>query len=557
MPTMANPWKHPQSGIYYFRVAVPEDLRSTIGRREVKKSLKTRNYAEAKLLFSAEYTDTQQMFEQHRTKAQVTSRDIQVLADRWLTKAVEEVEANDNFSDYVSYSPSRGGDDLTDELIGALEAGYFLQEPIVGELASELVHENGLFIVKGSERYRELVRVLCQRKIQFQVICLKRSSGNWGPVPEEHTRLSDQPLSVEGSEPVGVRVGNFKSLTEVVEDYIKYKVARDDWVYKSEQDARVILGLLVDSFGAKTDPNTITREQFREFVNLLGCIPQRYNLNKAFHGLNMQDVITLGESLGMPVLSQSTVKKKFAFVKSLFRFASQEEWVDKNRTEGLTIKVDPDSLRKRITFTVNEIKAIFAATKDSTRPSDYWVPRIGLTTGMRENEILQIHAEDVRQHKGVWYFDINREFDVEASAKKKTKSGYGVRQVPIPAVLIQAGFLDFRESVEGGRLFTCVQLGSDGTYSHTYGRRFNRIVDSLGLKPPKGVLKMKDFHSLRHAFRANAREHEIPKEMADMIGGWKTLEGQNAGDSYGREFTVFLSRLKKYVDCIDYEGVEF
>ena len=45
---MARPWKHPKTGIYWLRKAVPEDLRALVGKREEKRTLGTRDPAEAK-----------------------------------------------------------------------------------------------------------------------------------------------------------------------------------------------------------------------------------------------------------------------------------------------------------------------------------------------------------------------------------------------------------------------------------------------------------------------------------------------------------------------------
>src|ERR687890_68292 len=47
---MARPWKHPRTGIYWLRKRVPEDLIPVLGKREEKRSLKTRDAAEAKRL---------------------------------------------------------------------------------------------------------------------------------------------------------------------------------------------------------------------------------------------------------------------------------------------------------------------------------------------------------------------------------------------------------------------------------------------------------------------------------------------------------------------------
>ncbi|MET0526854.1 MAG: DUF6538 domain-containing protein, partial [Microvirga sp.] len=40
---MSRPWKHPKTGIYCLREAVPEGLRPIVGKREVKLSLGTKD----------------------------------------------------------------------------------------------------------------------------------------------------------------------------------------------------------------------------------------------------------------------------------------------------------------------------------------------------------------------------------------------------------------------------------------------------------------------------------------------------------------------------------
>ena len=42
---MSRPWKHPNSGVYSLRKGVPEDLRALVGKREEKRSLRTRDPA--------------------------------------------------------------------------------------------------------------------------------------------------------------------------------------------------------------------------------------------------------------------------------------------------------------------------------------------------------------------------------------------------------------------------------------------------------------------------------------------------------------------------------
>ena len=45
-----RPFKHPTTGVYYYRRGVPEGLRSLVGKREEKISLGTKDLVEAKRL---------------------------------------------------------------------------------------------------------------------------------------------------------------------------------------------------------------------------------------------------------------------------------------------------------------------------------------------------------------------------------------------------------------------------------------------------------------------------------------------------------------------------
>lgn len=50
---MARPWKHPKTGVYWLRRGVPEELRTLVGKREEKRTLGTKDPAEAKRLHAA------------------------------------------------------------------------------------------------------------------------------------------------------------------------------------------------------------------------------------------------------------------------------------------------------------------------------------------------------------------------------------------------------------------------------------------------------------------------------------------------------------------------
>ena len=111
---MAQPFKHPVSGIFYLRRKVPTELRVAMGRREIKWSLKTRDAGVAKSLFAAAWLASEELIEQ--AKAQVggqqtlTDAEIQDLAAQWLHEEMEKTESVRNFEYHLVEGPSSGYD---------------------------------------------------------------------------------------------------------------------------------------------------------------------------------------------------------------------------------------------------------------------------------------------------------------------------------------------------------------------------------------------------------------------------------------------------------------
>jgi Arc/MetJ family transcription regulator len=58
---MAQPYKHPRSGIYHLRREVPDALRDALGR-EYKRSLDTRDPDEAKARFAEAWVECERVF---------------------------------------------------------------------------------------------------------------------------------------------------------------------------------------------------------------------------------------------------------------------------------------------------------------------------------------------------------------------------------------------------------------------------------------------------------------------------------------------------------------
>jgi hypothetical protein len=72
---MSRPWKHPDSGFYWFRKRVPDDLRNLVGRREEKFSLGTRDPIEAKRLHALRLAEVEERWSNLRNGQRALSPD--------------------------------------------------------------------------------------------------------------------------------------------------------------------------------------------------------------------------------------------------------------------------------------------------------------------------------------------------------------------------------------------------------------------------------------------------------------------------------------------------
>jgi hypothetical protein len=81
---MARPSKHPKTGVYRFRKAVPDDLRALVGKTEVIRSLGTKDPREASRKFHAVAAEVAAEWDALRTgPTTLTFKDAAALAGQW------------------------------------------------------------------------------------------------------------------------------------------------------------------------------------------------------------------------------------------------------------------------------------------------------------------------------------------------------------------------------------------------------------------------------------------------------------------------------------------
>jgi integrase len=235
----------------------------------------------------------------------------------------------------------------------------------------------------------------------------------------------------------------------------------------------------------------------------------------------------------------------------VLNWAVNEEFLKKNYLKGLRV-VDPIHLReKRLPFDEGQLSAIFAAPlysgcqndcegyarKGDMRPTGtrYWVPLVGLLSGMRLNEICQMDTSDVREIDGIECFVVTTRSMI-GTTDKRLKTRNSERLVPVHPRLIELGFLKFVSDMKSSgkdKMFYDINPGKDGIRSTSFSKWFiSFLIKSKANKPRTS------FHSFRHSFRDALREAGVDREVAMALGGWGSggKSGLDVSDYYGRGY---------------------
>lgn len=217
-------------------------------------------------------------------------------------------------------------------------------------------------------------------------------------------------------------------------------------------------------------------------------------------------------------MSAANANVCLANLSSFLNWAVNEELLVRNPARGLRLHDDTAKRDKRLPFSAEQLRAIFNAPlyrgcldgdrgyakpgNERPRNARYWVPLIGLHTGMRLNEICQLDVADIRMIDGVRCFVIT-ESSLIGSTDKRLKTARSDRMMPLHPNLIECGLLDYLdENRRKGRtkLFEDVDPGPKGTRAVAFSKWFTQFLRSCGARRDRT-----SFHSFRHNFRGVCR----------------------------------------------------
>ena len=570
-----------KGNIFYFRYAFPSDLKDHFECSEIRLSLKTAYVREAKMLADRLYNGLAVMLrgrpmlpleEIRRRLATLLVEDIEkqgrkleTIANSAVSKALMQTFDLDPEKGFDAnlflesarrmYTHRRYQEDIFDmlqseKLYGpeasklskteweSIDKTQFSPETFFAwyaESHASALTDNGLF---SEEEFRDNKTAIAKAFMQFAIVfgeyVAKDESGDilgaqkvlqdaLATVPQIAERqMPTQPL--EEAEPG-------ETYVDAVKEYVAYKLDSGAWKKKGISTNQSRLDSFVDIMG-NMELHKIDRKAMHAFVGALKKLPPNRSKSKKYKGKAIAELLTMAHE---HTLAPKTVNVTVEALCSFFNWCFDEEKIDKNPAKNLQIKDDRADVDLRFAFSKDELIKIFQHPKFSNgefkKASYFWIPLIGLFTGMRLEEISQLYCQDIFQAGELWIIDINKAGKDDKGYEKEMKTKNTKRQIPIHRELIELGFLYYLESVKKTkaiRLFPDLnRTDKTASYGKQPGKQFKKVVKAV-VENPEG----KSFHSLRHTFGDFFKQrgqqtdfftyifgHELPTLASKQYGG--------------------------------------
>lgn len=347
--------------------------------------------------------------------------------------------------------------------------------------------------------------------------------------------------STQAQQPTQQQTEQSPLYSEIAQHYLDDGAATNRWTPKSFAQVKSSLELFQDFVGdlpITTIDKAITRGFKAQYLKL----PSNRNKKAEYRDKS------IGELLGMDIpkddlIDTGTVSSNMTRIGGFFAWAKNHDYIQSNPFESIIPKKDKrKASRQRDAFSKDELTAIFESNEYQhgfKRGSDhwkYWIPIIGLYTGMRLEEICRIRVD--------WFDNIHDipTIEIKPDGEWYGKTDAALRSFAVHPRLIDLGLLKLVETqreADKQRLFNELGMGRDG-YGGRVSKWFGRYLERLGITDEKKV-----FHSLRHTFLNELKQNGVTLEVREAIAGH---ENDSQSESrYGKAYIaeVTLGAMQK------------
>ncbi len=559
-----------RNGIYYVRLRVPKELRDFYTGNEIWRSLKTADPQKARISAPKKVAEIREEFEQKLAISLADEnekrRTIQIIRNnipRYMQEhfqrelKLDEQErriAKKDKSSVELYKRTRPK--FRSEIGNHLAYG---DTAIIEWAADEIIGKEKLHIEKGSPIYDELCQNLLRAQAQAEKIKAGRDSGEFeiarSTLPEELTApLSNPAISIAANE-------DERLLTLVPEYLSSREDISKEWRTANER----ILTNFMSYAGRSIKAGQLDKKLVRNWVNQLKLYPARSSQFKGNELASFQQIIERNDAEKKPCLEFKTINKYLSALSAFMKWLIANDYLVANPCDGMSLPYRKAE-RKRDPFSMDDLNSIFSspiytgcenintqaglAKVGAMMVSDhrFWLPLLGLYSGARLGELIQLTCADVQEIGGIMCMSIN------TNDEKSVKNSNAIRIVPLHPVLLNLGFKGFLEvrsnDGESKRLFPEVHEDSLGRVSSIYSKQFAIYLKRIGVK----TNARKSFHSFRHTFIDELRKQGRPQSAIAAIVG----HGEMTTTSLYGNLDAFRPQDRLAIICdAKFEGLDF
>jgi len=495
--SMARPWKHPKTGIYWLRRRVPDRLREVVGKLEIKKSLGTKDPAEAKRLHAAALLELDEAW------ASLT------LGERSLSEREAWEVARSVYSDMMAtFGENPSEQNHWDARVG----------PTVFHRDAVPFDPSDPWTIDPDACKRSRMEDWCTRKAQ-EVARVR------GLLVDELGMQRLERAIAKACQAAAVELAQSARHGFVAAPVL----AASAGVHATIDRQVVTLKSLLDGWAAEVKPvaKTLyawgrTTEEFASFVGH----------NDAAR-MTFDDAVKWKNHLIEQGLAVRTIKYgKLAALRAIVQWGVDNRRLIDNFAAKVSVAGKVNVKERKRGFTDEEATTILKAADRETVSYLYWIPWLCAFTGARLSEVSQLRKEDVIEVEGISCVH----FVPEAGSLKNAGSE---RAVPLHPALIERGFLRFVEKAKPGPLFKDLTPDRFGSRGGNGTKLIGRWVRGLGITDPR----VSPSHAWRHRFKTLGRRFGMAEDISNAITGHGK---RSVADSYGEyQMAALLRELDK------------
>jgi len=283
----------------------------------------------------------------------------------------------------------------------------------------------------------------------------------------------------------------------------------------------------------------VTRAMASEFLATVATLSPTWGRSPATKKM------TLGELLerhggAKDGLSNRTLNRYAAACGAVYKWTKRRGYHDgENPFEGQSRKMSASRKTGWVPFTDAELATLLGALRPVVAPNVHtvetwmaWAVWIAAYSGLRLNEICSPTVDDLRQEDGVWFFEV-----------KGAKTAAGDRKVPVHSVLLDLGLIEYRDRLGGGSLWPALRSGGpDGKLSWYASKRFTTCRRGLDLDR-----RRLSFHSLRKNVGTALERAAVPESEAVQVLGHEKLSMSYSVYSLGLDIKGLQGVVAKIV----------